>query len=79
MAAKCNHLVPRQEQNRKCEPNNKDSKTHYWIPTGRVEITVNNLLSVDFACKYCNRRTTNFLTNEEYKLNERIINVLSIP
>jgi hypothetical protein len=73
MSTKCNHLVPRQEQDKKCEPSNKDSKTHYWIPTGRIEITVNNLLSVDFACKYCNRRTTNFLTNEEYELNKRLL------
>lgn len=72
---KCNHLVPRAEQNKKCDPSDLNSKVHYWIPSGRIETMFNNLVSVDFYCKNCNRRTTNFLSKEEYELNKKFIEV----
>ena len=37
MSIKCNHLVPRHDQDKKCFPYSIDSKTHFWLPTGNVE------------------------------------------
>lgn len=71
---KCNHLVPKQDREKKCNPSDSNSKTHFWIPTGRIEgIGINNMISVDFLCKYCNKRTTNFLTQEDYNLNKKLL------
>ena len=70
---KCNHLVPRTEQTKKCDPSDPESRIHYWIPSGRKEAIFNGLMSIDFCCKYCNKRTTNFLSMDEYHLNKRII------
>lgn len=70
---KCNHLVPRADQTKKCDPSDPNSKTHYWIPTGRIEAMFNDMISVDFCCKYCNKRTTNFLSKDEYQLNKRFL------
>jgi hypothetical protein len=72
---KCNHLVPREEQNKKCNPSDPESRIHYWIPTGRVETIFNGLISADFCCKYCNKRATNFFSKDEYNLNKRFIEV----
>jgi hypothetical protein len=70
---KCNHLVPRADQNKKCDSSDPDSRTHYWIPTGRIQAMLNEIISVDFCCKYCNRRTTNFLSKDEYQLNKKFL------
>ena len=70
---KCNHLVPRSEQTKKCDPSDPESRIHYWIPSGRKEAIFNGLMSIDFCCKYCNKRTTNFLSMDEYQLNKRFI------
>lgn len=70
---KLNHLVPRSDTNQRCNKEDKDSKHHYWILSGRIESTISNMISVDFICKYCNKRTTNFLTQEEYKTNQKLI------
>jgi len=70
---KCNHLVPRTDQNTKCFPFDPTSKVHYWISSGRKEAVFNGLMSVDFCCKYCNKRTTNFISIDEYYLNKRFL------
>jgi hypothetical protein len=70
---KCNHLVPKTEQNKKCVSSDLNSRIHYWIPSGRIEAIFNGMISVDFMCKYCNRRITNFLTQDEFNLNKRIL------
>ena len=89
MSIKCNHLVPRHDQDKKCFPYSIDSKTHFWLPTGNVETKFtfvngqlngvetkfNNSIQVDFYCKYCNSRTTNFFTKEEYELNKKVLGV----
>jgi hypothetical protein len=51
MSIKCNHLVPRHDQDKKCFPYSIDSKTHFWLPTGNVETKFNNSIQVDFYCK----------------------------
>lgn len=70
---KCNHLVPRTDQNKKCFPLESTSKVHYWIFSGRKEVIFNGLMSVDFYCKHCNKRTTNFMSIDEYYLNKRFL------
>jgi hypothetical protein len=75
MSIKCNHLVPRHDQDKKCFPHSIDSKTHFWLPTGNIEAKFNNSIQVDFYCKYCNSRTTNFFTKEEYELNKKVLGV----
>ena len=72
MSAKCNHLVPKHEQNKKCTPD-LDSKIHYWIPTGHIETKFNNTIQVDFMCKYCNRRVTSFLSQVEYETYKNLL------
>jgi len=73
MSVKCNHLVPRQDQDKKCFQYSPDSRTHYWLPTGNIESKFNGTIQIDFYCKYCNARTTNFLTKEEYELNKKVL------
>lgn len=70
---KCNHLVPKMEQNKKCASSDPNSKIHFWVPSGRIEAMFNGMISVDFMCKYCNRRITNFLTQDEFNLNKRVL------
>ena len=70
---KCNHLVPRTDQNKKCFPLESTSKVHYWIFSGRKEVIFNGLMSVDFCCKHCNKRTTKFMSIDEYNLNKRFL------
>ena len=67
---KLNHLVPKYDSNQRCNKDEKESKQHYWILSGRIEATISNMVSIDFICKYCNKRTTNFLTQEEYRTNQ---------
>jgi|694.fasta_scaffold77397_3 hypothetical protein len=76
---KLNHLVPKYDANQKCDKHDPTSKTHYWLPSGRIEATVSNLVSVDFACKYCNKRTTNFLTEEQFKTNKILLENQYVP
>ena len=75
MSAKCNHLVPRYEQDKKCNVTDPNSRTHFWIPTGHIEAKFNNTIQVDFVCKHCEKRVTSFLTQEDYELNKRILGV----
>jgi transcription initiation factor IIE alpha subunit len=73
MSIKCNHLVPRQDQNRKCNPQDSNSKTHYFVFTGHIEAKFNGAIQVDFVCKYCERRVTNFLSKEEYDTHKKVL------
>lgn len=70
---KLNHLVPRADANQKCNKTDPNSKQHFWALSGRIETTISNMISIDFICKYCNKRTTNFLTVDEYKLNQKLL------
>ncbi len=39
---------------------------HYYLPTGTVRAMVGDNVSVDFYCKYCDKRITEFLTKAQY-------------
>lgn len=69
---KLNHLVPKHEQNKKCSLEST-SKIHYWIPTGRIEAQFGNMIQVDFMCKYCDRRVTSFLSQEDFETNRKLL------
>ena len=73
MSIKCNHLVPAYEQNKKCISSDPNIRMHFWIPTGHIEAKINNTIQVDFMCKYCEKRVTNFLEKEDYELNKRLL------
>lgn len=73
MSIKLNHLVPRHDMDRKCDPQDKNSKTHYFIFTGHLEAKFNGLIEVAFVCKHCERRVTNFLTQEEYQTHKKLL------
>ena len=74
MQNKCNHLVPKEHTESKCDPVDPNSKMHFWVTTGRLETMFNGMISVDFRCKNCNKRVTSFLTHDEYLLNRRLLN-----
>ncbi len=71
MSIKLNHLVPRQDRDRKCDPQDPNSRTHFFIFTGHVESKFNGLIQVDFVCKHCGRRVTSFLTQEDYQTHKK--------
>ena len=73
MSIKLNHLVPRQDMDRKCDPQDKNSRTHYFITTGLIEAKFNGTIQVDFICKHCQKRVTNFLSKEEYELHKKVL------
>lgn len=73
MSVKLNHLVPRQDQNRKCDPQDPNSRTHFFIFTGHIEAMFNGSIQVDFVCKHCERRVTNFLSKEEYDTHRKAL------
>ena len=64
-----NHLIEHTIHHRKCSKNDK----HYWKPTGTVEASVGDNVRVDFYCKHCGARHTEFLTMKTYRIHERII------
>ena len=66
---KFNHLLPRWEQKHKCP----DGSEHYYLPTSHIEATLKHV-AVRFRCKRCGELTTAFLTDEEYEINENLIN-----
>tara|TARA_R110000851_G_scaffold138661_1_gene275420 strand:+ start:101 stop:355 length:255 start_codon:yes stop_codon:yes gene_type:complete len=62
----------------------KRKKTHcrtaqneycYWIPTGNVRSMVGNNVNVTLYCKNCSRREDIFLTAEQFKKQENLINI----
>ena len=63
-----NHLVSRNSQ-RGCTKN----KNHYWMPTGTIEATIGDNVKVEFYCKHCQLRHTEFLTMKTYRTNEKIL------
>ena len=64
-----NHLLPKYESIRTCP----DGKQHYFLPTSHVEASLGHV-AVRFRCKRCGELTTAFLTDEEYEINENLIN-----
>jgi hypothetical protein len=72
-AMKLNYLLPKIERDRKCDKTNPNSRTHFWIKTGRIETMFNGNIAVDFVCKYCERRVTSFLTEQEFNTHRKVL------
>ena len=63
-----NYMLPKYESIRKCP----DDRQHYYVPTSHIEASLGHV-AVRFRCKYCSEITTAFLTDDEYKTNEKLI------
>lgn len=70
---KLNHLLPRAERDKKCNKTDPNSKTHFWIKTGKIEASIGGNIAVDFVCKYCERRATSFLTEQEFNTHRKVL------
>jgi len=66
---KFNYLLPKYEQHRPCAVGG----THYYLPTTHVESTLKHV-AVRFRCKKCGELATAFFTQEEFFLNENLLN-----
>lgn len=69
---KCNHLVVKEFQESKCDSSNPYGKSDFWLPT-RIEAKPNGMIMINFYCKYCDKRTSSYITQEEYASNRRIL------
>ncbi len=67
---KLNHLLGRPLATGRCPT----GKQHYWVASGEVKATTGNNIAVYVRCKECDARETVWLTMNEYRLQERIIN-----
>ncbi len=64
-----NYMLPKYEQRRACSSGGK----HYYTPTTHIESTLGHV-AVRFRCKKCGELATAFFTDEEFFLNEKLIN-----
>jgi len=53
---------------------NKDQKHCYWVPTGNIRSMIGGYVNVTLHCRNCERREELFLTAEEFKIQEKLIN-----
>ena len=67
---KLNHLLERHLASGRCPT----GKQHYWVASGDVRATTGNNIAVHMRCKSCETRETVWLTTNEYRMQERIIN-----
>ena len=47
----------------------------YWVPTGNIRSMVGDNVNVTLYCKNCSRREDIFLTSEQFKKQENLINL----
>ena len=66
---KFNYMLSRADQMRKCE----EGGQHHYLPTAHREATIGHI-AVRFRCKRCGELATAFLEEEEYKINENLLN-----
>ena len=67
------HLFDKKRKKTPCRANkNKDC---YWIPTGNIRSMIGDNVNVTLYCKNCSRREDIFLTSEEFKKQENLINI----
>jgi len=67
---KLNHLLDKRIASGRCP----DGKQHYWVASGEVRATTGNNIAVHVRCNNCSARETVWLTTNEYRVQERIIN-----
>jgi hypothetical protein len=65
-----NHLMESRHIKRKC----KSGKVQcYWAPVGNIRSTHGNNVHMTMYCKHCNSRQDIFLTQETYRVQEKLI------
>jgi len=47
----------------------------YWVPTGNIRSMIGDNVNVTLYCKNCSRREDIFLTSEQFKKQENLINL----
>lgn len=67
------HLFDKRENRRPCPTN--QSESCYWIPTGNIRSMIGDNVNVSLYCKNCLRREEIFLTTEQFKKQENLINM----
>ena len=67
------HLFDKKRKKTPCGTN--ENKDCYWIPTGNIRSMVGDNVNVTLYCKNCSRREDIFLTSEEFKKQENLINI----
>ena len=65
-----NHLLEKRDLRRICK---NGMKNCYLLPVGNVTATAGNNVSLTVECKTCNRREDIFLTEKQYKTQEKLI------
>ena len=63
-----NHLLPKHELLTKCV----GEKQHSYMPTSHIEATIGHV-AIRFRCKNCNKLTTVFLSDREYRTHEKVL------
>jgi|19_taG_2_1085344.scaffolds.fasta_scaffold01327_7 hypothetical protein len=63
-----NHLVSRINAKSRCS-----GEGHYWLPTGTMEATPSGDFRVDFYCKHCYNRATEFLNKKSYGMHKNTL------
>ena len=63
------HLISKTNKNVPCST----AASHYWTTVGEPEASAGDNITVQFECKYCNKRVHEFLTREQYFLCENQI------
>ncbi len=71
---KLNHLLSPSLARGSCRVGDHPQKQHYWVACGDVRSTTGANIVLYLRCRYCDARETVFLTNNEYEIQERIIN-----
>jgi hypothetical protein len=68
---KYDHLMSRENKKSRC-PSPKHDR-HYWLPTGVVRATSGDNVAVDFYCKYCEARVTEFMPLKDFYIHKDTI------
>ena len=67
------HLFDKKNNKRPCEADQGNGC--YWIPTGNIRSMIGDNVNVSLYCKNCFRREEVFLTSEQFKKQENLINM----
>ncbi len=67
------HLFDEKRKKTFCTANQNDHC--YWVPTGNIRSMVGDNVNVTLYCKNCSRREDIFLTSEQFKKQENLINL----
>ena len=67
------HLLDEKTKRASCKASQNEHC--YWIPTGNIRSMIGDNVNVTLYCKNCSRREDIFLTSEQFKTQEKLINL----